>query len=72
MDLRKAELKAISDILNREGTELIRSHLLHIIDFAQHNKDKADKSWPVLLKSNAFFNHVTAYLSGIARGRTGL
>ena len=29
-------------------------------------------SWPVLLKSNAFFNHVTAYLSGVAKGRADM
>jgi hypothetical protein len=69
VELKKTDLKAIGDVLSREADDLIRRHLLHIIDFAQQNKDKADKSWPVLLKSNAFFNHITAYLSGIAKGR---
>ncbi|MHC2394559.1 hypothetical protein [Bradyrhizobium liaoningense] len=58
--------------MSMEADELIRAHLLHIIDFAKNNKDKADKSWPVLLKSNAFFNHInhiTAYVAGVAKGR---
>jgi hypothetical protein len=70
VEIRKTELKTIAETLGREGDDLIRRHLLHIIDFAQRNKDKADRSWPVLLKSNAFFNHIVAYLSGIAKGST--
>lgn len=69
VEIRKTALKDISKIVSMEADELIRAHLLHIIDFAKNNKDKADKSWPVLLKSNAFFNHITAYVAGVAKGR---
>jgi hypothetical protein len=69
VDSQKKDPKEIPFILEAEGIELIRSHLVHIVDYAQGNTDKADKSWPVLLKSNAFFNHVVAHLSGIAKGR---
>jgi hypothetical protein len=48
-----------------KSDKLIREHVLHLIDFAHHNKAKADKSWPTLLKSNAFFHHVISYLQGI-------
>ena len=69
VEIRKTDLKDIPKIVSMKADEIIRAHLLHIIDFAKNNKDKADKSWPVLLKSNAFFNHITAYLAGVAKGR---
>jgi hypothetical protein len=40
------------------------------MDYAKNNPDKADKSWPVLLKSNPFFLLVMAYIQGI-RSATG-
>jgi hypothetical protein len=70
VEIQRKDPKTITAILESEGVVLIRSHLLHIIDYAKDNKDKADKSWPVLLKSNTFFNHITAYLAGVAKGRT--
>jgi hypothetical protein len=39
--------------------------LLHIIDTAAFD-DRASKSWPTLLKSQAFFEKVSTYLRGIA------
>jgi AIPR protein len=66
-EMRQKDPSTIPDVLSTEGAVLIQRHLLHIIDFAKGNKDKADKSWPVLLKSNAFFSHVIAYLAGIHR-----
>jgi hypothetical protein len=57
----------IPTLLKQEGSSLIKEHLLHILDYANKNKDKADRSWPVLLKSNQFFIYVTAYLAGIRR-----
>lgn len=60
----------IPGLLQSGGDELIREHLLHILRYAKNNKSKADKSWPVLLKSNAFFNYVCAYLGGVRQGAT--
>ena len=71
VDLQKRDPSSIPACLAKEGTALIQEHLLHIIDYAKSNKDKADRSWPVLLKSNAFFNYITAYLSGIRLGGNG-
>src|SRR5271168_4605607 len=53
-------ISLIPDIMTAHGEALICEHLLHIIDFAKNNPDKADKSWPVLLKSNPFFVLVAA------------
>jgi hypothetical protein len=65
VDLRKKDPSAIPDLLKEEGSALIQEHLLYVIDYATSNRDKAAGSWPVLLKSNAFFTYITAYLAGI-------
>lgn len=67
-DLRKENPSSIPKTLNENGSLLIQEHLKYIIDYAKSNKDKADKSWPVLLKSNAFFLYITAYLAGKRSG----
>jgi hypothetical protein len=54
-----------------EGSQLIREHLKYIIGFAKINKEKADRSWPVLLKSNNFFTYIMAYLAGIRKEQHG-
>ena len=58
---------SIPGILSCRGDELVREHLHVVVDFAKNNKDKADRSWPTLLKSNAFFGFITAYLEGLRR-----
>jgi hypothetical protein len=68
VDIQKRDPSSILDVLAAEGSLLIQTHLLNIIDYAKNNKDKADRSWPVLLKSNAFFTYITAYLAGIRKG----
>ena len=67
MGLQGKDPSEIPAVLSKEGPALIKEHLLHILDYASKNKDKADRSWPVLLKSNQFFLYVTAYLAGIRR-----
>ena len=59
---------SIPNILEQHGEALIREHLCLVVEFAKNNKDKADRSWPTLLKSNTFFNYFTAYLMGIRSG----
>ena len=54
----------IPEFLKTDGHTLIQTHLLNILNYAKNNKNKADKSWPVLLKSNAFFNYICAYMEG--------
>lgn len=62
---QKKKYTEIPEILETAGSDIIQTYLAEIIDYAKGNKDKADKSWPVLLKSNSFFNYVTAYQAGI-------
>ncbi len=66
-ELQKRPASDIPKIMKERGDPLIREHILHIVEFVKQNKEKADRSWPVLLKSNPFFNHVSAYLAGIRR-----
>jgi hypothetical protein len=37
-----------------------------ILQFARDNPTSANKSWPTLLKSQAFFENVASYLRGRA------
>ena len=67
VELQGKDPSAIPDELQRAGSQLIQEHLLYILDYARKNKDKADRSWPVLLKSNQFFVFITAYLAGIRK-----
>jgi hypothetical protein len=71
VDLRGKDPSEIPGLLRSEGSDLIQEHLLHIIEYAKSNKEKADKSWPVLLKSNTFFTYITAYLAGIRQSEKG-
>jgi hypothetical protein len=57
-DLQKKAPSSIPKFLKEDGAALIREHLRYIIDYANSNKGKADRSWPVLLKSNAFFTYL--------------
>jgi hypothetical protein len=68
VDFQKKDPSEIPKLLQTEGYALIQAYLLNILNYAKSNKSKADKSWPVLLKSNAFFNYVCAYLEGIRSG----
>lgn len=59
----------IPALLATQGSLLVQEHLLYILDYAAKNQDKANRSWPVLLKSNTFFTFITAHLSGIRKGK---
>lgn len=65
VEFQKKNPSEIPAFLQKDGRALIQEHLLNILNYAKGNKSKADKSWPVLLKSNAFFGHITAYFEGI-------
>jgi len=67
VEIQKRDPSSVPAALEADGSSLIQEHLLHIIDYAKNNKDKADRSWPVLLKSNTFFNYIAAYLAGIRK-----
>src|SRR5665213_192605 len=66
-ELQSKDPSSIPETLNQKGSILIREHLLHILDYAKTHKDKANKSWPTLLKSNVFFDNIMAYLGGIRK-----
>jgi hypothetical protein len=69
VEFRKVgEPSKIPAALAANGTHMVQELLRHILDYAKNNKDKANKSWPVLLKSNAFFTYVCAYLQGLRAG----
>lgn len=67
VDLQGKDPSSIPDFLSTEGSPLIQAHLLYVLDYAKSNKDKADKSWPTLLKSNVFFTYIMAYIAGIRK-----
>jgi hypothetical protein len=46
--------------LARNGDDLLRTHILRILRFAENNPRIASKSWPTLLKSMTFFNHIVS------------
>jgi hypothetical protein len=68
VEMQKMDFRSIPAFLAQNGSTLMQEHLLHTINYAKANKDKADKSWPVLLKSNTFFTYIVAYLQGIRQG----
>jgi hypothetical protein len=68
VEFRKTDPTTIPAVLKKNGQEIIQDLLNHIMTYAKNNYDKANKSWPVLLKSNAFFTYVCAYLQGIRAG----
>src|SRR5581483_4678508 len=51
--------------LEAKGQATIIEHLQYILKFAKNNPGVANKSWPSLLKSQAFFDNVLAYIKGI-------
>ena len=71
VDVQKNSPSVIPVLLQEKGNGLIQEHLLYILEYAKNNKSKADRSWPVLLKSNAFFGFVTAYIEGIRSAASG-
>jgi hypothetical protein len=68
VDFKKVDPSLIPEVLQKNGQLIIQDLLNHIMTYAKNNDEKANKSWPVLLKSNAFFTYVCAYLQGIRAG----
>lgn len=60
--IREKSFSSIPGILERVGDELLQEYLGLVVKYARENEDRADRSWPTLLKSNAFFGFVTSYL----------
>lgn len=69
VDLEGLDPNKVPEILKISGQQRMQDLLYHLVVFAKNNKDKANKSWPVLLKSNAFFTYVCTYLQGIRAGK---
>jgi len=51
--------------LNNNSDSIINGIISTILYFAKNNPEVANKSWPTLLKSQTFFHHICAYLSGL-------
>lgn len=51
--------------LNKNSDSKINGIISTILYFADNNPEVANKSWPTLLKSQTFFHHICAYLSGL-------
>ena len=61
---QKGTEELLSDLNNNSQT-IINNALSIILNFARNNPEIANKSWPTLLKSQTFFNHICSYLSGL-------
>jgi len=64
-DFKKMNVADIPSLIQNMWPKIVREHLYYIMAFARQNQEKADRSWPVLLKSNTFFGHVISYIQGI-------
>ena len=62
VEIQDKPFPTIPDILEDEGDGRIQELLRLVVDYSRKNEDKADRSWPTLLKSNAFFGLVSSYL----------
>jgi hypothetical protein len=54
----------LADQLEGGDKTLLNSAILRISQFAADNPAAADKSWPTLLKSQAFFDNVVSFIRG--------
>jgi hypothetical protein len=66
--IQKRDVSELLDDINRTPNGIINMTLESILNFANNNPDIANKSWPTLLKSQTFFNHICSYLAGIEEG----
>lgn len=51
--------------LETKGWGPLQTELLRLLTFAKDNPAIANKSWPTLLKSQAFFENVASYIKGL-------
>lgn len=68
VQIQKGDPEAVIGVLETGNTSPIRNALEEILDFAAANPTVANKSWPTLLKSQAFFDTVAAFVQGIVAG----
>lgn len=67
--LRNRDINKLISALDAGSTEILRRHLLLLIDYAKSNPNLT-KSWPTLLKSQSFFDNVSSYLKGLVQAET--
>ena len=63
--IQKKETQTLLDELNNSTQSTINDIISVILNFSKNNPEIANKSWPTLLKSQTFFNHICSYLSGL-------
>jgi hypothetical protein len=68
VSIQKRDPNELPAVLFADSENIIRAHLERILIFAKENPNVTNKSWPSLLKSMAFFNHVMAFMRGLQVG----
>ena len=68
--IKNKSVERLLSNLNANTNIVVNDIILTILNFAKNNPEIANKSWPTLLKSQTFFNHICAYLSGLMEGTT--
>ena len=65
--INKNQIEELLDELSICADDLINDTISVILNFATEKPEVANKSWPTLLKSQTFFNHICAYISGLEK-----
>jgi hypothetical protein len=65
VEIQGKDFRTLPDAIRADGTDMIRAHIGWIMEFAQNNPRVANKSWPNLLKSMAFFERLISYIRGL-------
>jgi hypothetical protein len=63
--LRKQKVDDLIAEVECDARVTVEESLIAILRFAEKNPNIANKSWPTLLKSQAFFTHVCSYIIGL-------
>jgi len=62
--LKNGDPQTVIDEISTNGFSVVNEAIQLIIQFAKHNPSIANRSWPTLLKSQAFFQNFATYLQG--------
>ena len=57
----------LAENLSASPAQVVARYVKAVMDFAAERPAAANKSWPSLLKSMAFFNEVVGYMQGMTR-----
>ena len=67
MNIQGLAVESLADALEKSPAEVVASAVKLVMDFVAEKPDVANKSWPSLLKSMAFFNEVVGYMQGVRK-----